>query len=190
MSLLQKVPKIRTDLVFFIIGFLIFPIVVILAIYSIFSVKDDIDRSILSFPIDSINIINEQDDVARQSPIGTSSEPDQSETTQTENESSPRTSSISTVRTGHSEAGLRRSQENSAAISQTGFWNPTQYQYGDIVENTYVVQQGDTLWQIAQAYYSNGEDWHKILESNKDLIGFLPSGEQALIYPNQILVLP
>ena len=56
--------------------------------------------------------------------------------------------------------------------------------------SSYTVQKGDTLWEIAKAKYGNGSDWHKILESNKDKVGFLPNGSQARIEIGQELRLP
>ena len=55
---------------------------------------------------------------------------------------------------------------------------------------TYVVQKGDTLWEIAKGKYGNGTEWKRILEANKDNVGFLPNGSQALIRVGQTLILP
>jgi nucleoid-associated protein YgaU len=55
---------------------------------------------------------------------------------------------------------------------------------------SYTVNRGDTLWEIAEARYGSGFEWKKILEANKDAIGFLPNGSQALITPGQTLILP
>lgn len=69
-------------------------------------------------------------------------------------------------------------------------WLPTDYQQGDITGNSYVVKTGDTLWEIAEAKYGNGSDWTNILAANSSSIGYLPSGEQALIVSGQAIVLP
>jgi hypothetical protein len=69
-------------------------------------------------------------------------------------------------------------------------WFANDYQEGDIEGGTYTVVEGDTLWEIAEATYGSGFEWTKILEANKDIIGFLPNGSQALIMPGQVLVLP
>jgi nucleoid-associated protein YgaU len=69
-------------------------------------------------------------------------------------------------------------------------WFANDYEEGDIEGNTYTVVEGDTLWEIAEAAYGSGFEWGKILEANKDLIGFLPNGTQALIIPGQVLTLP
>lgn len=70
------------------------------------------------------------------------------------------------------------------------YWEANDYTQGDISGNTYEVTSGDTLWEIAEARYGNGADWTKILDANSDSIGYLPSGQQALIVPGQVLVLP
>jgi len=100
------------------------------------------------------------------------------------------TSSTETTNTGHSQVGLARALANISEIDRTGIWRATQYQQGDIVSHTYVVHKGDTLWQIAKAYYGSGFEWKRILNANSSKIGFLPNGEQALIFPNQVLNIP
>jgi nucleoid-associated protein YgaU len=69
-------------------------------------------------------------------------------------------------------------------------WVANDYKSGDISGDSYTVKSGDTLWEIAEGIYGNGNDWVKILESNSDQVGFLPNGQQALIMPGQVLVLP
>jgi len=69
-------------------------------------------------------------------------------------------------------------------------WVATDYEQGDISGSSYTVKSGDTLWEIAEAKYGNGADWTKILDANASDIGYLPSGQQALIVPGQSLVLP
>ncbi|MBB3611129.1 5'-nucleotidase C-terminal domain-containing protein [Rhizobium sp. BK602] len=34
---------------------------------------------------------------------------------------------------------------------------------------THVIVAGDTLWDIAKAYYGNGNEWHKLLAANRNL---------------------
>lgn len=177
MNLKQSLKKVKMDLVFFVVGFLIFPLVVIGAIYTIFRVQNDIE-DVVSFPMDAVSIQIEEVPTA---------EPSMDLPEPTPNEM---TSSITTVRTGHSQEGLNKSLNNQAQIEENGVWLPTQYEPGDIERNIYVVQLGDTLWQIASGYYGTGIEWSKILSANSNQIGFLPSGEQALIYPGQILTLP
>jgi len=82
----------------------------------------------------------------------------------------------------------QKSDENQKRMNQTGKWYPTQYTYRDISKGSYVVKSGDTLWQIAVAVYGNGFDWNKILDANKSKVGYLSNGEQALIFPGQVLV--
>lgn len=51
---------------------------------------------------------------------------------------------------------------------------------------TYTVQSGDNLWNIAKKYYGSGAMYTKIYEANKDLIG----GNPNLIFPGQQLIIP
>lgn len=51
---------------------------------------------------------------------------------------------------------------------------------------TYVVKRGDNLWNIAKKYYGKGNQWQKIYNQNKKVIGSNPN----LIYPGQKYVIP
>jgi colicin import membrane protein len=50
---------------------------------------------------------------------------------------------------------------------------------------TYVVARGDTLWQIAETYYSNGERYRAIARVNRENIS-----DPDLIFPCQKVYLP
>lgn len=80
--------------------------------------------------------------------------------------------------------------EAAAVPTVAGAWTARDLAPNSISEGSYTVQAGDTLWEIAEARYGSGFEWGKILEANKDSIGFLPDGSQALIVPGQALVLP
>jgi len=58
---------------------------------------------------------------------------------------------------------------------------------GQITGNTYVVQRGDTLWDVAQRAYGNGFEWTRINDANQ--IGRLPNGN-PLIHAGNVLVIP
>jgi len=66
-------------------------------------------------------------------------------------------------------------------------WVANDYKQGDITGESYTVKSGDTLWEIAEAVYGNGADWVKLLNANSTSVGYLPSGQQALIMPGQVL---
>lgn len=51
---------------------------------------------------------------------------------------------------------------------------------------TYTVQTGDCLWNIAQRFYGDGSRHLEIYEANKDVIG----GNPNLIYTGQVLKIP
>jgi len=69
-------------------------------------------------------------------------------------------------------------------------WQANDYKQGDIKKGTYTVKAGDTLWEIAEAVYGSGTEWTTILQANTGDIGMLPNGQQALIFPGQVLTLP
>ena len=54
-------------------------------------------------------------------------------------------------------------------------------------EKTHNVVKGDTLWEIAEAHYGNGADWHKIADANR--VSYLSNGN-PLIVPGQVLTIP
>lgn len=51
---------------------------------------------------------------------------------------------------------------------------------------TYTVKPGDTLWGIATALEGGGNNWQKIYNANKGVIG----GNPNLIKPGQVLTIP
>lgn len=92
--------------------------------------------------------------------------------------------------TGHSQAGLSKSQANSRNILATGVWQATDYTNGDIVDSPYTIQLGDTLWEIAEGYYGDGFKWSQIKDANPSSVTTLPDGSWALILPEAVLTLP
>jgi nucleoid-associated protein YgaU len=53
-------------------------------------------------------------------------------------------------------------------------------------KDTYIMQEGESLWDIAVRFYGDGFSYIKIVEANKDVIGdpdFVPPGTKIII-PN------
>jgi nucleoid-associated protein YgaU len=50
----------------------------------------------------------------------------------------------------------------------------------------YTVTQGDSLWKIAKHAYGDGNQWQKIYQANREVIGSNPDR----IKPGQVLVIP
>jgi len=59
-----------------------------------------------------------------------------------------------------------------------------------VVSRKYTVEDGDTLWIIAERTYGNGFEWQSLVNTNSSSIGYLPNGERALINIGSELVLP
>lgn len=89
---------------------------------------------------------------------------------------------------GAVDEGEEGTKETTAPTENT--WTANQYKEGDIKAGEYEVKSGDTLWEIAEAVYGNGAMWTQILEANSSSVGYLPSGQQALIYAGQTLTIP
>ena len=53
-------------------------------------------------------------------------------------------------------------------------------------EETYTVKKGDSLSKIAKRVYGDAQQWRKIYEANRDIVGDNPD----LIHPGQTLKLP
>lgn len=71
--------------------------------------------------------------------------------------------------------------------SDTGTWVALAHAANSISGNTYTVQSGDTLWEIAQGRYGSGFEWSKIAQANG--VQNSPQG-YPLIFPGQVLTLP
>jgi len=70
------------------------------------------------------------------------------------------------------------------------YWVANDYELGDVQTGTYTVVSGDTLWELAEAAYGDGARWVDILNANADDVGYLPNGQQALIFEGQTLLIP
>lgn len=92
--------------------------------------------------------------------------------------------------TSSTETSRTKAAETMAIINKTGKWRATDYVYKDIISGSYEVKLGDTLWEISEAVYGDGNQWRTILDKNSSQVGFLPDGSQALIIPGQFLTIP
>jgi nucleoid-associated protein YgaU len=84
----------------------------------------------------------------------------------------------------------KETTEESTTGNVVGEWVANNYVSGDISGDKYTVVRGDTLWEIAEARYGSGFEWHRILEANEDKVGYSPSIGWAVIVPGQVLTLP
>lgn len=64
--------------------------------------------------------------------------------------------------------------------------NENQRVDNSVKPKTYTIKPGDNLWNIAKTFYGKPEEWHKIYEANKKIIG----GNPNLIYPNVTITIP
>jgi nucleoid-associated protein YgaU len=51
---------------------------------------------------------------------------------------------------------------------------------------SYTIKEGDTLYDIAEQFYGDGNEWEKIYQANQEVIGDNPD----LILPGQQLTIP
>ncbi len=80
-----------------------------------------------------------------------------------------------------------QTQTNNVMTVNNGSWRANDYKHGDIKAGSHTVVRGDTLWEIAEAVYGNGADWHKIADANN--VSYLANGN-PLIIPGQVLNIP
>ncbi len=55
-----------------------------------------------------------------------------------------------------------------------------------MTEQIYTVQEGDSLWSIAENLYGDGNKWSQIYEANREAIGTNPDE----LYPGTDLAIP
>src|SRR3989344_5386594 len=96
---------------------------------------------------------------------------------------SPKTGEMQGDNLDGSIAGISTTNGNgtSAKSAVSEKWAARNLDRNSIKDTSYTVQKGDTLWEVAEAKYGSGFEWNKILSANKDKVGFLPNGNQALI---------
>ena len=66
-------------------------------------------------------------------------------------------------------------------------WKANDYEPNSKTGDTYTVHSGDTLWEVAEAFYGNGADWVKIAQANN--VGYLANGA-PLIHSGNVLTIP
>ncbi|PIR43336.1 hypothetical protein COV24_03145, partial [candidate division WWE3 bacterium CG10_big_fil_rev_8_21_14_0_10_32_10] len=75
----------------------------------------------------------------------------------------------------------------SANFSSNSTWSANNYEPNELKGGTHKVEKGDTLWELAEAYYGNGANWHQIASANN--VTYLANGN-PLIIPGQTLTIP
>ena len=80
-------------------------------------------------------------------------------------------------------AGSASSSNNTQAGEEAS--ETVEKEAGDTASQTYTVVPGDSLWNIAQEKYDDGEKWRVIYDANKDAIR-----DPGLIFPGQELEIP
>jgi len=58
-----------------------------------------------------------------------------------------------------------------------------------IFEKKYVIQKGDTLWDLAEKNYGSGFDYPKIIENNPGKTFLFEDGRQGLIYEGTEIII-
>jgi len=105
-------------------------------------------------------------------------------------ENLPDTSSTSTENLGDNTNNQNSTITSGNKAVGVSTWVATDYKKGDISRGNYTVKSGDTLWEIADGVYGDGTQWVNILKANSNSVGYLSNGQQALIFPGQVLVIP
>ncbi|MCL1880850.1 MAG: LysM peptidoglycan-binding domain-containing protein [Oscillospiraceae bacterium] len=75
----------------------------------------------------------------------------------------------------------------------SGTYTPTVREGAVSIPRTYTVVSGDSLWLIAHRFFSDGNRWREIYESNRALIDGRNRGTgnpYHTIYPGQVLTIP
>jgi len=186
----------------------IFILGLVFATYTYFNKSSDVQNTELSSEetsiLDKLKNIISSNTVREEGEQGEEGKEEQGETKETAEEGQAqekdevsktpgKNGSISDLGTGGPTNGTNGNVTNEVT-EKTAFselaWTPNDYIQGDISGYSYTVKSGDTLWEISEGVYGSGFEWTKILDANKEAVGFLPNGSQALIVPGQVLSLP
>lgn len=81
---------------------------------------------------------------------------------------------------------LNMEVSNTSGLSQTAMQPSNTVGADTGGTRTYTVKKGDCLWTIAKKFYNSGDQWKKIYEANRSVIGSNPN----LIYEGQVLIIP
>jgi len=96
----------------------------------------------------------------------------------------------SATKASDSQAQFYIKKDSNLEKGQYLVWTANDYGKGDIDKGSYVVKDGDTLWEIAEGVYGDGSMWVNILAANSNSVDFLANGQQALIYAGQTITIP
>lgn len=107
-----------------------------------------------------------------------------------QNDSDSKALQEAATKANDSQAQFNVKKDSNIEKGQYLVWTANDYGKGDIDEGSYVVKDGDTLWEIAEGVYGEGSMWVNILAANSNSVDFLANGQQALIYAGQTITIP
>lgn len=107
-----------------------------------------------------------------------------------QNDSSNEVLQEAATKANDSQAQFNVRKDSNTEKGQYLVWTANDYGKGDIDKGSYVVKDGDTLWEIAEGVYGDGSMWVNILAANSNSVDFLANGQQALIYAGQTITIP
>jgi cytoskeletal protein RodZ len=121
------------------------------------------------------------DEVNQDKKDDSDSNPEDSDTNGDENENKSITTDETTTATDTKKTDTTKTETVKAVTPTTSTtYGVNDYNSGDIKTGKYVVKEGDTLWEIAEAVYGTGFDWQQIADANPNLVYILANGNVGI----------